>query len=135
MANPRHWRENPSRYNLLATRCGVCSSIYFPPRAICPHCRRKSMGKMEPYRLSGRGKVYSYTVVHDAMPDFSMMKPYIMAMVEMQEGVRLTGQIVDCEPEQVGIGMDVETTFRKLGEEGSSGIIRYGYKFRPLMPR
>ena len=86
---------------------------------------------MKSHKLSGRGKVYSFTIVHEPMPDFSLMKPYIMAMVEMEEGVRLTGQIVDCEPARLSIGMEVEATLRKLGQEGSSGIIRYGYKFRP----
>lgn len=132
MANPRYWRENPSRYNLIGMKCGNCGTVYFPPRSICPKCRRKSLGKMSSFKLSGKGRVYSYTVVHDPMPDFSLMKPYIMAMVEMEEGIKITAQLVDCEPDRVSIGMPVETTLRKLGEEGSSGIIRYGYKFRPV---
>ncbi len=131
MSNPRYWRENPSRYNLIGKKCENCGGIYFPPREICPKCRRKSLGKMKDYRLSGKGKIYSFTVVHDPMPDFALMKPYIMAMVEMDGGVRLTGQVVDCEPEKLKIGLDVEATFRKLGSEGNAGIIRYGYKFRP----
>lgn len=131
MSNPRYWRENPSRYNLIGKRCENCRSVYFPPREICPRCRRKSIGKMKSFKLSGKGKVYSFTVVHDPMPDFVLMKPYIMAMVEMEEGVRLTGQVVDCDPAKMSIGLEVEATFRKLGQEGGSGIIRYGYKFRP----
>ncbi len=132
MSNPRYWRENPSRYNLIGRRCENCKGVFFPPREICPKCRRKSLGKMKAYKLTGKGKVYSFTIVHDPMPDFTLMKPYIMAMIEMEEGVRLTGQIVDCEAEKISIGMDVESTFRKLGQEGGSGIIRYGYKFRPV---
>jgi uncharacterized OB-fold protein len=131
MSNPRYWRENPSRYTLLGVKCENCGSVLFPPRAICPKCRRKSLGKIKNYKLSGKGKVYSYTLVHEPMPDFTLMKPYILAMVEMDEGVRVTAQIVDCKPEDVGIGMRVEAIFRKLGSEGNSGIIRYGYKFRP----
>ncbi len=132
MSNPRYWRENPSRYNLIGRRCENCKGVFFPPREICPKCRRKSLGKMKAYKLTGKGKVYSFTIVHDPMPDFTLMKPYIMAMIEMEEGVRLTGQIVDCEPEKISIGMDVEATLRKIGQEGGSGIIRYGYKFRPV---
>ncbi len=59
------------------------------------------------------------------------MRPYIMAIVEMEEGVRVTAQIVDCKPEDVKIGMKVEAIFRRMGAEGKSGLIRYGYKFRP----
>jgi len=50
----------------------------------------------------------------------------------MDEGIRLTGQIIDCEPADVTIGMRVQATIRKVGEEGPSGIIHYGYKFMPL---
>ncbi|MBX8635556.1 MAG: Zn-ribbon domain-containing OB-fold protein [Thermoplasmata archaeon] len=133
MSNPRYWRENPSRYTLLGSSCGNCNETFFPPRAICPKCRRKSVGKITPRKLSGKGKVYSYTLVHEPMPDFTLMRPYIMAIVEMEEGVRVTSQIVDCREEDVRIGMKVEAIFRRLGEEGSAGIIRYGYKFRPAV--
>jgi len=60
-----------------------------------------------------------------------MMKPYVLAIVEMEEGCRLTSQVIDVDPAQVKIGMQVEAAFRKLGQEGESGIIHYGYKFRP----
>ncbi len=132
MSNPRYWRENPSRYTLLGSFCGNCNETMFPPREICPKCRRRSVGKIKQRRLSGKGSVYSYTVVHEPMPDFTLMRPYIMAVVEMDEGVRVTAQIVDCRQEDIKIGMKVEAIFRKLGEEGNAGIIRYGYKFRPV---
>lgn len=131
MAIPRFWREIPSRYNLLGSKCGTCGTLDFPPRTICPKCGRKSLGKMEKVKLSGRGKVVTYTVVHDAPPDFDMMKPYVLAIIEMNEGVRLTSQIIDAEPDEVTIGMPVEACFRKLGEEGEAGVIHYGHKFRP----
>ncbi len=86
---------------------------------------------MEPFHLKGRGEVVTYTVVHDAPKDFEMMKPYVLAIVQLDEGVRITSQIVDVEPGEVKIGMPVESAFRKLGEDGEAGIIHYGYKFRP----
>lgn len=88
---------------------------------------------MERMKLTGRGKVVTYTIVHDAPKAFDMMKPYVLAIVETDEGVRLTSQIIDVEPGEVKIGMPVEGAFRKLGEEGEAGIIHYGYKFRPAL--
>jgi uncharacterized OB-fold protein len=61
-----------------------------------------------------------------------MQKPYVMAIVEMEEGVRLTSQIIDVKPEDVTIGMKVQSCFRKLGQEGEAGVIHYGYKFQPM---
>lgn len=131
MAIPRFWREIDSRYNLVGTRCGNCGDIDFPPRSVCPKCGRKSLGKMERLQLSGRGTVVSYTVVHDAPSGFEAIRPYSLAIIELEEGARLTSQVIDCDPAEIGIGMPVEAVFRKLGEEGESGIIHYGYKFRP----
>ncbi len=53
------------------------------------------------------------------------------SIVEMEEGCRLTSQIIDVDPAAVKIGMQVEAAFRKLGSEGEAGVIHYGYKFRP----
>ena len=87
---------------------------------------------MKKLALSGKGTVYSYTIVHDAHPQFEMLKPYVLAMVEMEEGIKITSQIIDVNPEDVHIGMEVEAVMRKLGAEGNSGILHYGYKFRPV---
>lgn len=130
MAIARFWRENQSRYNLFGTKCGACGQTYFPPREMCPKCRRTSIGKMEKIQLSGKGRVVSHSTVHDPLPEFQMQVPYNIAIIEMDEGVRITGQIVDCEECEVEIGSEVEAVFRKLGEEGQCGIIHYGYKFR-----
>jgi len=133
MAIPRFWREIPSRYNLIGSKCGNCGTLDFPPRVVCPRCGRRSVGKMERMKLGGRGKVVSYSIIHDAPRAFDMMKPYVLAIVEMDEGVRLTSTIIDCDPGEVKIGMPVESAFRKLGEEGEAGVIHYGYKFRPAL--
>jgi uncharacterized protein len=70
-------------------------------------------------------------VIHDAPAQFEMQKPYVMAIIEMDEGVRLTSQLIDVKAEDVTIGMKVQSSFRKLGQEGEAGVIHYGYKFRP----
>ncbi|MFA5895671.1 MAG: Zn-ribbon domain-containing OB-fold protein [Thermoplasmata archaeon] len=133
MAIPRFWREIGSRYNLIGTKCSNCGKVDFPPRAVCPDCGRKSIGKMERLQLAGKGTVVTYTVIHDAPAQFEMQKPYVMAIIEMDEGARLTAQLIDVKPEDVKIGLRVHSTFRKLGQEGEAGVIHYGYKFRPAV--
>ena len=133
MAVPRFWRELQSRYNLIGTKCGSCGTVDFPPRTICPKCGRRSFGRMLRIKLAGKGTVVTFTVIHDAPEAFELMKPYVLAIVELDEGARLTSQIIDVENEEVKIGMRVEAAFRKLGSEGEAGIIHYGYKFRPEM--
>jgi len=130
MAVSRFWREIPQRYNLEGNQCTICGRKYFPPKHICDSCRRESIGKMKKVKLSGKGRIYSYTVIHTGSSMFNLQTPYIMAIVELNEGPRITGQIVDCETNDVKIGMPVESVFRKIGEDGKNGTIYYGYKFR-----
>ncbi len=132
MTVARFWRENESRYNLIGAKCGNCGRLYFPPRSVCPVCHRKSIGKMERFQLEGKGEVLSFSIVHDAPSQLELQKPYVIAIIRMDEGIRLTGQVIDCDPADVTIGMKVQATIRKVGEEGPSGIIHYGYKFMPL---
>lgn len=127
-AVPRFWRRIPNRYNLIGTKCTNCDSVFFPPRSICPECRR--IGKLESYELDGKGEIVSYTKVRVPPEGFEDETPYILAIVELEEGPRITGQIADVNPEDIEVGDKVEATFRHMGEEGEKGIIYYGYKFR-----
>lgn len=132
MTVPRFWRELPSRYNLVGNRCTNCGTHHFPPRGICTRCHRESIGKLEPYRFSGQGTVVGYTTVHQAQQGYELFGPYIVALVELAEGARLTTQLIDVEPEAVCVGQLVRAVFRKLGEDSDSGIIFYGTKFTPV---
>ena len=132
-AVPRFWREIPQRYNIIGNQCGVCNKIYFPPRESCPFCRRKSMDKMKNIKLKGRGKIVTYSIVYEAPEQFEGQAPYPIAIIELEEGPRITAQIVDCDIREVKIGMDVESTFRKIQEDGHIGAIYYGYKFKPVV--
>jgi uncharacterized OB-fold protein len=131
-AVPRFWREIPQRYNLIGNQCEVCKKVYFPPRESCPFCRRKSIGKMKDVKFSGKGTVVTYTIIHEAPKDFEGQAPYPMAIIQLDEGPKLTAQIVDCKLEDVKIGMRVKSTFRKIQEDGYIGAIYYGYKFKPF---
>ncbi|MCD6330806.1 MAG: Zn-ribbon domain-containing OB-fold protein [Thermoplasmata archaeon] len=132
MGVARYWREIPARYNLIGKKCQVCGKIYFPPRYVCPKCRRKSIGKMEDYKLNGRGTVESYTIIYTAPPEFEGKTPYAIALIKMDEGCYLTGQIVDCKLDEIHIGMRVEACLRRIQEDGKRGAIYYGYKFRKV---
>jgi uncharacterized OB-fold protein len=128
----RFWREIPQRYSLLGNRCGACERTYFPPRESCPYCRRKSIGKMNDLKFSGKGEIVSYTIIHSAPEDFENQVPYPIAVIELEEGPRITAQIVDCDINDVKIGMKVQSTFRRIQEDGYIGAIYYGYKFKPI---
>lgn len=141
MTVARFWREQKNRYNLLATKCGNCGKIFFPPEEICSDCHRKSIGKMVGIRLCGDGKIISYTIIHEGPDAFKDQIPYVLAIIELEEGPRVTGQIVDIPIEgsklsgdqggqPLEIGSRVTSVFRKISEDGKSGIIHYGYKFK-----
>jgi uncharacterized OB-fold protein len=85
---------------------------------------------MLPYKLSGMGVVHAFTQIYEPADGFENQVPYIMAIIQLDEGPRITAQIVDCSIEDVKIGSRVEMVFRRLGEDGKAGIIYYGYKFR-----
>ncbi len=126
---PRFWREAKHRYRLVGTRCENCNTLYFPPRDICPKCRRESVGKMREEELSGEGEIYSFTIVHDGLAQFKLQVPYVMALIKTKEGPLVTGQIVDCDTSEIKIGLNVRSVLRKVRTEGKSGILQYGYKF------
>lgn len=130
MGVARFWREIPQRYNLLGNRCGSCEQVFFPPRESCPECRRKSMGKMAETKLSGKGEVVTYTIIHVGQEDFEEQVPYAIAIIKLDEGPQITAQIVDCKLDEIKIGMKVISTFRKIKQDGSTGAIYYGYKFK-----
>jgi len=132
MAVARFWRDIPQRYNLYGSKCGSCGKVYFPTRFLCPACRRTSIGKMESIKLKGHGNVYSFSLIHDAPDSKRLQKPYAVAMIDLDEGLKVTGELVDADFDKIEIGMRVRAVLRKLGDEGPGGIIHYGFKFIPM---
>lgn len=131
MTVPRIWREIPQRYRLEASKCKGCNRLFFPARLICPECRSRKFDKVG---LNGRGKILTYTIIHVAPEQFKNEVPYAIGVIELEEGVRITAQIVDCEFSELAIGQEVRAEFRKIQEDGPSGVIGYGYKFVPTSP-
>ena len=129
MSVPRFWRELDSRYNLVGSYCKITKTYHYPKRSFNPTAGRESIDNMVDYQFKGIGKVISSTVVHQAQAGYEMFGPYCMAIIELEEGPRITSQIVDYEPGAVKPGMKVKSVFRKLGEDSESGILHYGTKF------
>lgn len=82
--------------------------------------------------MTQTGSVYSYTVVTDPPENFKEQSPYLLAWIQLDSGSMITAQLTDVDGD-VEIGMRVEMVTRKLRTEGHSGMIVYGYKFRPLI--
>lgn len=112
----------------MGTHCKTCDTHYYPPRNVCPKCRRD--GDIESYKFAGPGEVVTYTIIHTAAEGFEMQAPYALAIIELDEGPRFTSQVV-CDPVEVSIGLRVKPVFRKLGESGDKGMIYYGTKYVP----
>ena len=115
MEIPRHWRIQKQRYSLVGEECPHCSAKIFPPRDVCPECGGEAK---EPYRFSGRGSVYSYTVMHSAPSGFEESLPYTIALVKLDEGPTVTAQLTDLGEQEVAIGMPVEMVTRRIKEDG-----------------
>jgi len=131
MEIPRHWRLQKQRYGLVGKICPHCSAKIFPARDVCPECGGEAK---EPFRFSGKGSVYSYTVMNNAPAGFERGLPYTIALVELDEGPTVTAQLTDLNEKKVKIGMPVEMVTRRIKEDGDErGMLIYGYKFRPVM--
>lgn len=128
MQVPKHWRQIPQRYRMEAGKCKKCQYIAFPGRLICPECGSK---EFDTINLSGNGKLATHTIIRTAPEGFTDQAPYAIGIVELDEGVRVMGQIVDCEPETLKTGDRVVSKFRRMSEEGKTGMIMYSYKFVP----
>ena len=87
---------------------------------------------METVRLPRQGKLATFTTIHSAPSSFSNQIPLIIAIVELEGGVRLTTQVVDVAPEDLRTGMSVRLEFRKIQQDGVSGVISYAHKAVPL---
>ena len=102
------------REELLIPRCLRCRQFHFYPRSICPHC---FSDQLEWVKVSGRGTLYSYTVCYKpAHPAFVDSVPYNIAIVELDEGVRLMSSVV-CDHDALEVGMPLEVVFDQVTDE------------------
>jgi hypothetical protein len=102
---------------LRIQRCLECSRHVFYPRTVCQHCLSD---RLEWVTASGRGTLYSFTVVRRAMnPAFQADVPYVYAIVELEEGPRVTTNVVNCELDALRVDMPVKAVYDKVTPEAA----------------
>jgi uncharacterized OB-fold protein len=106
---------------LLLQRCSDCEAVVWYPRGLCPACGGT---RLEWFEASGRGTVYSFTVIRrGAAGPYAGTEPYVLAYVELEEGPRVLTNVVDCDPGSVSIGDAVSAVFHDTGE--GSALVRF----------
>jgi uncharacterized OB-fold protein len=116
-----YW-EAARRHELLLQRCAACKQYVFYPRLNCTNCGSRQLDWVT---ASGHGTVYTYTVARrPTHPSFAARTPYVIAIVELEEGPRMTTNIVDCDPDSVKIGMPVEATFEDVSPDVTLVVFR-----------
>jgi len=107
-----YW-EGIARGELRIQRCVTCTRYGFDPRSICPHCFSDRLSWVA---ASGKGTIYSYTVAHQAFGPFAKEVPFVIAIVELEEGVRMLTRIIGSPRERIAIGAPVHVSFESIAE-------------------
>src|SRR3989344_8322903 len=107
------WRMKKGRYNFIGSECVECKLVLFPSRTDCPRCHKE----MEDRRMSGDGIVATFTENHVAPAGFEKYIPYTVAIIQLEEGPMVSGQVVG-DTRNIKIGTHVRAVFRKLYEDG-----------------
>lgn len=104
-----------ARHELVLPHCEECDRVFFPIAPVCPFCFSASLGWK---RVSGKGKVSSFVIFHQAFYAFHRSRlPYAVVQVEFAEGPRFNANLFDIAPDDITIGMAVEIIFEKVNDE------------------
>jgi len=98
---------------LRIQRCSACQRYIHYPRIVCPWCMSDDLGFED---VSGRGVVYSYTLVHRAPAAFADEAPYLVALVDLDVGVRMLTRLVGVPTDVDVIDLPVQVTFRPMSD-------------------
>ena len=111
-----------ARGELLLQRCRRCGTVWHPPSSLCPGCLATDY---EWSAASGKGMVYTYSVVHHAFrPVWEPLVPYIVAVIELAEGPHIVSNVVDAAVDAVAVGMPVTVIFHPISEQVSLPLFR-----------
>ncbi len=127
----RTWREYPQRYRLEAVKCTKDNTVYFPPRLVRPGTLETDC--FEPYTLPDEGTIYTFTVIEVPPNQFKDEAPYVVAIIELVDGTKITCQVADCDPKKLEIGQKVKMEFRRIQTHEEHGVLSYGYKAVPAI--
>ena len=122
------WRRYDARYQFTGVECTSCKKVHYPEKSLCVCGGKEFVSKS----LSGKGKLLTFTEVMYAPEQHASKAPYLIGIVELEEGPRIGAQIVDTSLDQLKSGMDLERVFRRMYESGKEGAIHYGAKFAPV---
>ena len=128
------FKHSPDEVRLIGIKCSECGAVAFPKTVIRhkPGCQES---KVEQFLLNKRGILRTYTIQHYQPPSIFQapqpFQPYVIASVEVPEGIEIAGILTGCEHEAITIGMEVEVTTYKLNaDEKGNDVITYA--FRPV---
>ena len=121
-ANAAFWAATAEgRFQLQ--RCNECDTVLWFPRRHCPSCWTENVSTFD---ASGKGVIYSFTVIRKGAMSYKDAGPFVVAYVELAEGPRVMTNIVECDVETVAVGMPVEVVFHDTGQGNAL------YRFRPV---
>ena len=107
--------EGARRGELVLQRCRACGTHRFPPRELCSHCLSR---ESDWATVSGRGEIFSFNVMHQVYhPGFADEVPYAVVLVKLEEGPKITSNLVGIPPSEIRIGMKVRATFERVSDE------------------
>jgi uncharacterized OB-fold protein len=109
--------EGAKQHKLMIQRCNACGYYNHFPRPVCRNCLSTDLAGAE---VSGKGRLYTYTVAHQAFhPAFTERLPYIVATITLDEqpGLQFVSNLVDCDEADITIDMPVEVVFEKVDDD------------------
>ena len=113
--------------HLAGVKCRNCGEFFFPKRTRCINCFAEEMDEVA---LSKKGKIYAYTIVHNATPGYTGPLPYGVGAIELPEGIVILSPLTQCDFDKLEVGTAVELVIEKLYEDENGNDVM-SYKFRP----
>ncbi len=107
--------DKSREHKLVLRHCRDCESFLHPPRPNCPSCGSENLEWLE---SPGKGTIYTFTITRQLVSRaFVGRLPWAVVEVELEEGINLISNLVECDPEEIEIGMPVEVIFEEVNEE------------------
>lgn len=131
LSPPRTWRYRSSRYRIEVSKCNSCGVLHYPPRIVCDKCGSRKLSRMV---LNESGRIVTYTLIYTVPEGFRDQAPLILAVIELESGIKVLAPVTDIDSNELKSGLIVEPTLRRLTDD-EGGLIRYGFMFKPIMKK
>ena len=127
-----NWRLEQARYKMLGSHCSGCDGYHFPMKQLCLKC--KTDENLKEYAFKGTGKLVEWTRIYEAARGFEGVAPYYYAIIELDEGIRVSTQLTSVFDETIlEPGKPIKMVFRRLFQDGKEGLLTYGFKAEPVI--